>query len=679
MQVIHTKGFNQKGNSNVVSLIMLFSYVMAYLCSPLFINSLHAHTKTVTQVDSRSNINNEPENALIQFTSGNHVIGFKEDKVYVASMDHVLTVEFISANEIKPQAASGEAAGGKPPALGEVRYDNLWDGIMLTYDSVPKGIMASTYHLKAGADAGQIRLKYNVPLTIDDKGNLVLKFETGTMQESAPIAWQEIEGKKVPVEISFKVLGQREAGFKVAKHDAKYPLIIDPALSWSTFLGGAGGDVGQGIAVDTNGNVYVTGYSGATWGTPVSAYTGGTDAFAAKLDSAGALTWNTFLGGAGGSDIGYGIAVDTNGNVYVTGYSGATWGAPVSAYTADDAFAAKLTSAGALTWNTFLGGAGTDYGRSIAVDTNGNVYVGGDSDATWGAPVSAYTAGNDTFAAKLTSAGALTWNTFLGGAGGNDYGMGIAVDTSGNVYVGGYSDATWGTPVSAYTGGTDAFAAKLTSAGALTWNTFLGGAGTDVGYSIAVDTSGNVYVGGYSDATWGAPVSAYTAGNDTFAAKLDSAGALTWSTFLGGAGTDVGYGIAVDTSGNVYVGGYSDATWGTPVSAYTGGTDALAAKLDSAGALTWSTFLGGAGNDYGYGIAVDTSGNVYVGGYSDATWGAPVSAYSLGGDAFAAMIATDSSTVVGVPTLNQWGMIIFMSLVGIVSAYYLRKPYGDAI
>ena len=158
--------------------------------------------------------------------------------------------------------------------------------------------------------------------------------------------------------------------------------------------------------------------------------------------------------------------------------------------------------------------------------------------------------------------------------------MAIAVDGSGNVYVSGSSDATWGSPVRAYTSNYDAFAAKLNSSGALTWNTFLGGSGDDNGRAIAVDGSGNVYVGGFSDATWGSPVRPYTSDEDAFAARLDSSGALIWNTFLGGSGFDSGCAIAVDGSGKVYVSGFSDATWGSPVQAFTASYDAFAVSFN---------------------------------------------------------------------------------------------------
>jgi hypothetical protein len=310
-----------------------------------------------------------------------------------------------------------------------------------------------------------------------------------------------------------------------------------------------------------------------------------------------------------------------------------------------------------LAWNTFLGGSGGDKGTAIAVDGSGNVYLAGISDTTWGSPVRAYTGGSDAFAAKLNSSGVLQWNIFLGGSGG-DYGSDIAVDGSGNAYVAGYSSATWGSPVRAFGGGAyDAFAAQLNStSGALTWNTFLGGSVMDVGAGIAVDGSGNAYVAGYSNATWGSPVRAFGGGGvyDAFAAQLNStSGALTWNTFLGESGEDLVYGIAVDGSGNVYVAGHSNATWGSPVRAFGGGGgsyDAFAAQLNStSGVLQWNTFLGGSGSDFGSDIAVDGSGNAYVAGQSSATWGSPVRAF--GGGASDAFVST-AEVAVPAPEIN---------------------------
>lgn len=422
-------------------------------------------------------------------------------------------------------------------------------------------------------------------------------------------------------------------------------LSIDPVLTWNTFLGGSSLDEGDDIIVDGSGNIYVTGYSDVSWGNPIRAFTTIPDAFVAKLDPSGNLVWNTFLGGNGG-DLGYGITLDASGNVYVTGNSNATWGAPIRAYTTgiSDSFVAKLNTNGTLLWNTFLGGAGIDEAREIAVGGSGNVYVAGRSSSTWGSPViRAYTADMDAFVANVDTNGNLVWNSFLGGSA-FDEAYGIVVDGSGNIFVTGFSTTTilangsWGNPIRAYTAFRDAFLTKLNSGGNLIWNTFLGGSGNDEGFNIALDGSGNTYVTGYSTTTWENPIRAFTANEDAFAAKIDTAGNLIWNTFLGGGSSDQATGIDTDGSGNVYVTGYSSGSWGTPIRAFTVGNDAFAAKMETGGNLVWNTFLGGNGQDYGYGIDVDGSGNVYVTGPGNATWGTPIRAYTADMDAFVAKL-----------------------------------------
>ncbi|MEW5940339.1 MAG: SBBP repeat-containing protein, partial [Chloroflexota bacterium] len=178
----------------------------------------------------------------------------------------------------------------------------------------------------------------------------------------------------------------------------------------------------------------------------------------------------------------------------------------------------------------------------------------------------------------------LGWNTF-GGSSSYDLGRDIAVDSAGNSYVTGHSDAMWGAPINAYAGSADVIVAKFNSSGALVWNTFLGSSADDVGLGIAVDSAGNAYVTGYSDATWGAPINAFAGVPDAFVARLDSSGALVWNTFLGSSNYDISYGIAVNSTGNAYVTGYSDTTWGAPINAFAGNGDAFVARLDSSGAL----------------------------------------------------------------------------------------------
>jgi len=528
------------------------------------------------------------EDLSLQFTSAGHVLLFEDSGVMIASTTHMVQTEFLGANAVVPVASAANtvaAVTGAAAPLGRVTYAGLWDGVDVVYEASDGTIAKSTYYLEDGALVDAIRLGYNRPVSLDDDGNLLVAFETGTMVESAPVAWQEIDGDRRPVAAAYALHSEREVGLVLGDFVSDIPVVIDPSLTWNTFLGSSSYDQGYAIAVDGDGNVYVAGDSYATWGSPQQAHSGEYDAFAAKLAADGTLTWNTFLGGSS-DDSGRAIAVDRDGNVYVGGESYATWGSPQQAHSGEyDAFAARLAADGTLTWNTFLGGSSNDSGRAIAVHGDGSVYVGGYSYATWGSPQQAYADNVDAFAAKLAADGTLTWNTFLGGSSA-DYGYAIAVDGNGNVYVAGESNATWGSPKQPHAGDCDAFAAKLDSDdGALTWNTFLGSSSDDSGRAIAVDGDGNVYVGGDSNATWGSPRQAHAGDYDAFAARLAADGTLTWNTFLGGSSSDYGRAIAVGGDGNVYVGGESNANWGSPRQAHAGDYDAFAARLDSGTAL----------------------------------------------------------------------------------------------
>jgi hypothetical protein len=342
--------------------------------------------------------------------------------------------------------------------------------------------------------------------------------------------------------------------------------------------------------------------------------------------------WHTYMGSAG-EDEGKAMALDASGNIYLAGWSASTWGTPVNPHSGgQDCFVAKLNSSGVLLWNTFLGSAADDYGCAVGLDASGNIYVGGDSNATWGTPVNPYAGGDEGFIAKLSPSGALQWNTFLGSSG-YDKPYDMAVDADGNTFLCGWSDLGWGTPVNNHSAAPEGFVAKVNSSGVLQWNTFMGGAEVDSCHSVAVDTGGNIYAVGRSYATWGFPVNAYAGNADAFAAKLNSSGVRLWNTFLGSAGNDEGSAVAVDAVGNLYVVGSSDS-WGTPVNPYAGMGDAYAAKLDTNGVRVWNTFMGSAtGLEFGCSIAVTTKGDVFIVGFGGVIWGAPV--YPLVTDASA--------------------------------------------
>ncbi len=616
---------------------MTLCFFIVCLCALL----APAHAKTADRKD------------LFQFTSGNHVLGFQKDSMYLASGSHMLKVEFVGGKPATPVSKEGPSPDGKAPPLSKVTYSDIWDGVDIVYEKAKGSIVKSTYMIAAGKEPGSVRLRYNRPLSVDKSGNLVIRYETGRMTESKPIAWQVVEGKKKPVMVAYNLHSEREVGFTASDYDKNLPLVIDPSLTWHTFLGGSGDDNGQGIVLDSSGNIYVTGYSTAAWSeTPVRDYYGsGTDAFAARLNPDGTLAWYTFLGGSK-TDYGYVIALDSSGHVYVAGTSYGTWGDnPVRAYTGStdmyDVFVAKLNSDGSLVWNTFLGGSSYDSPNGITVDSADNIYVAGRSMAKWSeTPVRAYTASYDAFVARLNTGGSLIWHTFLGGSS-VDYAYGLVTDLDGYIYVVGYVSAAWSeTPVRAYTKGGEGYAAKLNTDGSLIWHTFLGGSGTDYAYNIALDSADNIYVTGRSNAKWSeTPVRAYTKGYDAFVARLNTGGSLAWYTFLGGSGDDYGYGIATDLSGHIYVAGHSAAGWGDPDRPYISGIDAFAAKLNSNGSMVWNSFLGGSGNDYGQGMALDSTGSIYVVGYSGAAWpDTQVRAYyGSGNDAFVAMLNPVSS------------------------------------
>jgi uncharacterized delta-60 repeat protein len=301
----------------------------------------------------------------------------------------------------------------------------------------------------------------------------------------------------------------------------------------------------------------------------------------AAAGTGGGAYWITTLGGAS-SDIGNGIAVDTSGNVYAVGRT-ASQGAGLN-----DLLIAKYDTTGTIQWQRSLGGASGDLGLGIAVDSSGNAYVVGNT-ASQGAGL------NDLLIAKYDTTGTIQWQRSLGGAN-NEAGNGIAVDSSGNAYVVG-STASQGA------GGNDLLIAKYNTTGTIQWQRSLGAATNDVGSGIAVDSSGNAYVAGFTN-------SQGAGGTDLLIAKYDTTGTIQWQRSLGGADGDFGLGIAVDGSGNVYAVGYT-ASQGA------GSNDLLVAKYNTSGTIQWQRSLGGADGELGNGIAVDSSGNVYVVGQGD--------------------------------------------------------------
>ena len=532
------------------------------------------------------------------------------------------------------------------PLYAQVKTGNIYPGIDLVYYGRQRQLEYD-YRVAPGADPGAIRysVKGAQKISLDARGNLVLHTTGGDVVQRTPVIYQEVDGKRETVAGGYEILPASEGagnsetnptvGFRVAAYDQSRELVIDPVLTYSTYLGTYGVSpsnndyyAGNGIAVDSAGNTYITGQaaiptSGGGLGGSQYTFLG---AFVSKLNSNGTnLVYNTYIGAnANNATVGFAIAVDGTGSAYITGQvcgadlpiiSGAfqnRYGGGNSS-TTSNAFVTKLSRNGnSLIYSSYLGGSGA----------NNPIYYG--------------------------------LNPVFGAAGvnynGGDIGYGIALDGSGNAYVAGVTisdnfpttaGAFQGPPTGNYS---SAFVAKVNAAGTkLVYSTCLSGTyggfngtyGGDMGSAIAVDGSGNAYVTGFAGST-NFPVTSNafqtSGGGNAFVAKMNATGtALVYSSYLGGSIADQGNAIAVDGSGNAYVAGltssidfpvtggaYQTNYVGTSINSgfeYSPGYSGFVTKVNPAGtALVYSTFLGGTNSDYCSGIAVDGSGNAYVAG-----------------------------------------------------------------
>jgi hypothetical protein len=536
------------------------------------------------------------------------------------------------------------------PAYKAVRYEDVYKNIDIKFYGNNRRLEYDIV-VKPGADPSVVMLGYQGidGLKLTGEGELLVAVGGSHLIQRKPYIYQQINGKRVEIAGAFKLYSKTTYGFELGTYNKHYPLIIDPVLTYSTYLGGADEDYGRGIAVDGAGNAYVTGYTYSgdfpTQNAVQWANAGGYDVFVTKLNAAGTgLVYSTYLGG-GDDDQGRSIAVDGAGYAYVTGETWSTdfpTASPLQGTNAgyNDVFVVKLDAAGvSLAYSTYLGGTGYDGGYSIAVDSVGCAYITGNTGSDNFPTVSpfqgAYAGNGDAFVSKLDAAGAaLTYSTYLGGTDWEE-GRGIALDSAGCAYVTG-ATYSWDFPTQnpiqgGSAGSADVFVSKLDAAGAvLTYSTYLGGTNWDYGWGIAVDDAGNAYVTGETESTnfpttFNAYQGTYAGWYDAFVSKIDATGAnLPYSTYLGGTDGDYGYGIAVDSAGCVYITGNtgsSDFPIQNPIQGTNAGWgDAFVTKLAASGAsLDYSTFLGGTTSDWGYGIVLDSAGDVYITGTTNST------------------------------------------------------------
>lgn len=593
------------------------------------------------------------------------------------------------------------------PNFSAARYSGIYPGIDLLFHP-DADQLEYDFVIAPGADPASIRMQLTgaSSVEVDRTGDLVIGTASGPIRWKKPEIYQASRRGRHAIRGGFVAKG-RTVHFQVASYDRNLPLIIDPVLSYATFLGGGGNDWTRGMAVDGSGNIFVVGTTSSadlpvTQSAVQAAYHGGTtsfltgDAFVAKFSPAGTLLFLTYVGGSR-DDLGLAIAVDSSGNPYITGATDSpdfpvSTGAAQSAFAGaggnlllsqGDAFVTKISSDGRqILYSTYLGGSQDDSGMGIAVDGSGDAFVTGttlsqdfpvtsaayqsSNHGSGGQPIlpsyggQAFLAG-DVFVAKLNPTGTrVLAATYLGGSQ-DDLVSSIALDGSANVYVGGYTlsndfPVTPGAFQTSQRGFDsrnpffhlgDAYVSKFNSGlTTLVYSTLIGGSGDDSIASIAVDAGGDVYATGSTSSsnfpvtanafqrTYRGPSAAGGSNDqlfgDAFVVKLNPAGtALVYGSYLGGEDNDFAYGIAVDNAGNAYVAGTTDSrafpvTPDAVQSKFAGDGvqgfrelygDAFLAVVNPSGAsLVYATYLGGSLDDIGFGIAIDTQGNVYVGG-----------------------------------------------------------------
>ncbi len=576
------------------------------------------------------------------------------------------------------------------PTYGALLYRELYPGIDLKFYGRGKQ-MEYDIIVRPGANPNRVKFSYAgvKGLALTPEGDLAVSLPGGgELLQKRPVIYQEIGGQRVAREGKFKIYrhGPRPAyGFTVAAYDKQAALIIDPVLVYSTFLGGTSLDQAKGIAVDQEGNAYIVGYTQSTDFPRINPYQDtrhgySEDAFVSKINAAGnALVYSTYLGGTS-ANRGHAIAVDAAGCAYVTGYTSSanfpTAGTPFQPTYGgiNDAFVTKFSPAGnTLVYSSFLGGSSWEWGNGIAVDQQGNAYVTGHTESdnfptTQGSyqatkPTPQYsTTLKDAFVTKVSPDGTTkVYSTYLGG-GNNDEGLALAVDSQGLAYVTGvtYSlnfptknprQATKGTVE-------DAFVSKLNGEGSdLVFSTYLGGNSYDYGYGIAADSQGQAVVTGMTNSTnFPTTTGVYQKnkkdGYDTFVAKYAPDGSsYVYCTYVGGTASEYGYAVAVDGLSQAYVTGFTysgDFPTVLPLQLNnTGNQDAIVYKLSANGAsLLFSSYLGGASNDQGLGIAVDRTGSIFVTGVTiSANFPTrnPIMGYQGSSDAFVTKIKIPTS------------------------------------
>ncbi|MCK4856958.1 MAG: SBBP repeat-containing protein [candidate division Zixibacteria bacterium] len=530
------------------------------------------------------------------------------------------------------------------PTYGAILHKDIYPGIDLRYYG-NEGEIEFDFLVAAGADPSAIEIRYQgvESLAVNKTGELLVETAWGTIVARQPIVYQPTADGHTFLTGQYQLLSENSFSFSLSDDcQSSLPLVIDPVISYSTYLGGGDFDLANSVAIDGEGNIYVTGETHSpqfphTDQALDTSYNLQGDAFVAKFAPSGLLIYSTFLGG-NGFDKGRSIDVDEYGNVYISGSTASTNFPTANALKdsldgINDAFVVKLSSTGdALIYSTYLGGSASEEGSAITVDQAGCVYLSGVTSSpdfpTINSVQDSLAGMIDLFLVKLTATGnMLSYSTYLGSSLAEEV-RDIAINQAGQAYVTGKTSSSDFPTVNAYqdsSGGTsDAFVVRLAATGdSLIYSTYLGGLSGDGGWGIDIDSLGSAFVvgGTYSTdfpTTAGALQTHLQGTSDAFAVKITPAGdALSYSTLLGGTGGEWGYGGAVDQQGCFYLTGQTNSSDFPLVDSIqaglAGSDDAFVAKLNNAGSsLLFGTYLGGSSDDYGSGLAVTESGVIHL-------------------------------------------------------------------
>jgi hypothetical protein len=584
------------------------------------------------------------------------------------------------------------------PNFRQVTYPSVRDGIDVIYHG-EAGALEYDVIVAPQADPAAVVVEVggSEGLALTPDGDLEIQTPSGPVLQAAPRLYQTINGRREEIHGAYRIAGKSSIGFVVGQYDRRQPLIIDPVLSYATYLDA---DYAQAVAVDGAGHAYVAGYTQSlglgTAGVVQPSYDADVDAYVAKLDPSGtSLVYATYLGGAQ-VDEANGIAVDANGHAYVTGETNSTdfptTGAlqPANAVSTHpggatgDVFVTELSPDGtSLVYSTYLGGSGEDKGLAIAIDATSRAYVAGTTYSTdFPVPNGLYAFGgsstsvsvSNAFVASIAAGGTtLVYSTCLGGVGNTDYssaqGKAIAADAAGNAYVTGYADPNGfplKNPLNSFSLLSNMFVTEVAAGGgSLVFSTFLEPAAAGDGNDgIAVDSSGNVYITGGAGSGFATTAGAVqttcpsSSGGCSFVEKLAPAGtSVVYATFVGGSAGAYASGIAVDAVGTAYVTGSTSSSDFPLVSALSGptatfqslGTDAFVTAIDkTGGSFDYSTHFN---EEMGAAIAVDDAGNAFVAGTGGAsafaTCGAVQTSAQGSGEAFVLRIAREGQPDAG--------------------------------